>query len=85
MKPLYILPGLLEVDILDWSCTVIEPCPFCGRDLKDSDRPEAIHTERRPDGSKGWIIHCAEVDFGCGVEMRGDTEEEVLMKWNMRC
>ena len=68
----------------DWGSILIKPCPFCGRDLKDSDRREALHTERTPDGGRGWIIHCAECDMGCGVEMRGDTEEKVLSKWNRR-
>lgn len=68
----------------DWETITIKPCPFCGRDLKDSDRQETIHTERTPSRGKKWIIHCAEVDFGCGVEMRGDSEEQVLMKWNRR-
>jgi hypothetical protein len=72
------------MDIFDWENIFVLHCPFCGRDLKDSDLAEAIHTERKPDGGRSWLIHCPEVDFGCGVEMRGETEDEVIAKWNRR-
>lgn len=31
-----------------------------------------------------WGMNCPEPAGGCGVEMRGDTKEEVLEKWNRR-
>lgn len=80
------MPGGMQnmVDNFEWGDITVKPCPFCGRDLKDSDRQEALHTELTPDGGRSWIIHCAECDFGCGVEMRGETEAEVLAKWDRR-
>ena len=34
--------------------------------------------------TKDRSVYCPEVDFGCGVEMRGETEDEVIAKWNRR-
>ena len=34
--------------------------------------------------SSCWKIICNECEGGCGVEMVGDTKEEVIAKWNRR-
>lgn len=56
----------------------LQPCPFCG---------SPAHTEANPDFGAGpdWLIHA-----GCGPDcgaqpcILGDTEADVIEKWNRR-
>jgi len=54
------------------------PCPFCGA---------PAHTEANPDFGIGadWLIHAAcGPDCGAGPAITGETESEVIDKWNRR-
>lgn len=52
------------------------------------DQPEgyrSYHPHREvPREQWCWSIYCAAVYGGCGVEMSGDTQQEVINKWNAR-
>ena len=70
---------------------LVKPCPFCGLQMQDSDADDYLHqilgagTSSSEWGAKRfWSINCLEVAGGCGVQMLGDTEEEVIHKWNRR-
>ena len=58
----------------------VKPCPFCGVQMEDSDSDDYLHTMREG----FWSINCLEIAGGCGVQMLGDTEQEVIEKWNRR-
>lgn len=38
----------------------------------------------RPGDGRVWGMHCPTPAGGCGAEIRGDSEEEALEKWNRR-
>ncbi len=80
------MPGGMQnmVDNFEWGDIAVKNCPFCKTRLMDNDRMDTLHTERTPSGGRRWLIHCPEIIGGCGVEMRGETEKQVLMKWNRR-
>jgi len=67
---------------------LVKPCPFCGLQMEDSDRDDYLHTIPCIVGKRDlgvyWSINCLECAGGCGVQMRGDTEQEVIDKWNRR-
>ncbi len=71
-------------DVNEWGEIVVKNCPFCKTRLMDNDRMDTLHTERTPSGGRRWLIHCPTIIGGCGVEMRGETEAEVLAKWDRR-
>ena len=58
----------------------VKPCPFCGLQMNDEDLEDVLHPQR--DGL--WVISCIDVGGGCGVTMFGDSEAEVVEKWNRR-
>jgi hypothetical protein len=76
------------------------PCPFCGKvpDMEDFDTlyPSGIGWKDHEDGTRSyhfamdvpkeqwcWLLHCF-ANGGCGAEMRGDSRDEVVTKWNTR-
>ena len=67
---------------------IVKPCPFCGIQMQDSDADDYLHTNPWFAGKRElgvyWSINCLEHAGGCGVQMLGDTEEEVISKWNRR-
>lgn len=42
------------------------------------------HKEKIDGDLPSWLMHCPETAGGCGVEIHGDTKEEILSKWNKR-
>ena len=58
----------------------VKPCPFCGVQMEDSDADDYLHPMREG----FWSINCLEIAGGCGVQMIGDTRQEVIQKWNRR-
>lgn len=58
----------------------VKPCPFCGKQMDATDLEDVLHPMR--DGY--WQLSCIDVGGGCGVTMYGDSEKEVLAKWNQR-
>lgn len=69
---------------------IVKPCPFCGLQMQDSDADDYLHQVYNedvidyPPDEREWTINCLEIAGGCGVQMLGDTEEEVISKWNRR-
>ena len=79
---------------------MMKPCPFCGHtvDLEDVDTlyPNGIGWKDRELGRsyhpckevprEQWCysVHCVTTSGGCGCEMRADTKEEAIEKWNKR-
>lgn len=60
------------------------PSGICWR-VENGIRHYILWKDRR-DGVDGlvWGIHCNEHMGGCGAEMYGDSDEEVVKKWNRR-
>ena len=81
-----------HADILD--------CPFCGHSPQDrQDFLHPTGTAWREDNGRRhyirwddprgfhgrcWSLTCLEHEGGCGAEMQGDSEEEVIARWNRR-
>lgn len=61
----------------------IKPCPFCGTEINLDDLDDALHSYRVKDGMI-WSLNCLECYGGCNAQMLGDTEKEVIEKWNRR-
>jgi hypothetical protein len=75
----------------------MKPCPFCGTevDLNDEDTlyPNGLGWREEEENMRAYCmarevpkeqwcysLHC----LGCGVEMKGDTRQEAIDKWNQR-
>ena len=75
----------------------MKPCPFCGTevDLNDDDvlYPNGFGWRQEEENMREYCIarevpkeqwcyslHCLD----CGVEMKGDTRQETIDKWNQR-
>jgi hypothetical protein len=41
-------------------------------------------SDRKEGDSPCWVMNCGEIAGGCGVEIHGDSKEEVLGKWDRR-
>lgn len=75
-------------------------CPFCGMECNlDNDTlyPNGVGWEIAEGGYRHYVsrnsvppeqwcykVICNESYGGCGVEMSGDSREEVVEKWNKR-
>lgn len=55
------------------------PCPFCGRDPEQSDRP-SNHTE----SGRIYFISCRCGGFSAHAHQHADTPDKVLCLWNGR-
>lgn len=54
-------------------------CPSCGRDLWANDL-DVCYPQNRERSS--WRVGCNCHDFGCGLEVHGDSYEDVVGQWN---
>lgn len=78
----------------------LKSCPFCGHviyDIQDALHPtgrgwrvddDIRHylpaKESHRFHGEVWSLNCLENEGGCGVEMNGDSREEVIEKWQRR-
>lgn len=78
----------------------LKPCPFCGKvlDTEEDDTlyPSGIgyidsgsyryYVSYREVPKEQWCykIVCATIYGGCGVEIQGDSVDEVIDNWNRR-
>jgi predicted small metal-binding protein len=60
--------------------TQLLPCPFCGF-MPHLDDGDCVYPITR---SGLWGLHCYETGGGCGAEVIGNSQEEVIRKWNTR-
>ena len=42
------------------------------------------HAERQPGDKPCWVMRCNDNAGGCGASIEGDSEDEVVAKWNRR-
>jgi len=57
------------------------PCAHCGRVIWADDRDFCYPLNRE---RTRWRAGCNEHDFGCGHEVEGDSEAEVMQAWSQR-
>ena len=68
----------LETD-RDWQLVwAPKPCPSCGREIWADDLDFCYPQNRE---RTKWRAGCNEHDFGCGFEVTGSSEREVMLKW----
>lgn len=63
----------------------IEACPFCGCDILGEIEVgmcvnPAAYWDGAMRGEISWYVSCVH----CGVIMKGDSQQEVIDKWNRR-
>ena len=75
-------------------------CPCCGRKVDPEDEDTLHRSGKWKDSNNGfrrympssaedfhgwtWSLSCVEHYGGCGLNISGDSKEEVIEKWNRR-
>jgi len=64
---------------------VLKPCPFCGNPV-DAEDGDVLHTTPSfiDPNERIWVLNCPVSADGCGVQVYGDTKQEVIARWNSR-
>jgi len=64
------------------NATVFEPCPFCGHVPLHDNIDDSLHPVDRE--RKVWQFGCLANEGGCDSFVLGDSEADVVAKWNKR-
>lgn len=65
---------------LEWKALITtKDCPSCGRELLANDMDVCYPNNRE---RTSWRVGCNVHDWGCGLEVSGDTYVSAVTKWN---